>query len=107
MIDGVGIEVVGIFYGFGGDGKGRLVSLLDLNEFNGEFLDDDDENDNEVLFVGNSNFCEDDDDYLGAERRKIFKIRFLSELLGLKENYSDVKLKKKNFLFFSFVVFDF
>lgn len=106
LIDGAGTEVAGIFYGPGGDGKGRLVSLPDLNEFNGEPSDDDDENDNEALPAGNSNLCEDDDDYLGAERRKTPKIRLLSELLGLKENHSDAKLKKKNPSFSSFAVSD-
>uniref|UniRef100_A0A803NBS9 Uncharacterized protein n=1 Tax=Chenopodium quinoa TaxID=63459 RepID=A0A803NBS9_CHEQI len=49
--------------------------------------------------ITNSNndvLCEDDDDYLGAERRKNPKVRFLSDLLGLNETQSSSRGRKKN-----------
>ncbi|KAK9689127.1 hypothetical protein RND81_09G037000 [Saponaria officinalis] len=71
-----------------------LVNLPDLNECSGEPSCD---ANNEVKATTNNmnHFCDDDDDYLGAERRKKPKVRLLSELLGIKEIQNPAKGKKK------------
>ncbi|KAJ8432391.1 hypothetical protein Cgig2_009993 [Carnegiea gigantea] len=92
-------KVAGIVDGSSSDGKGRLIALPDLNECDGEPPDDDDgdnDNDHEVFAPTGIILCEEDDDYLGADHRKTPKVRLLSDLLGLKENQNDAKVKKKN-----------
>ncbi|KAH9624182.1 hypothetical protein KSS87_000548 [Heliosperma pusillum] len=71
-----------------------LVTLPDLNECSGEPSDD--ELRNEATVTGNYIIlCEDEDDYLGTERRKMPKSRLMSELLSLKETQYPGKGKKK------------
>lgn len=93
--NGMGADVVALIDGPSNSRKSHLVNLPDLNECSGEPLYD--ENSEAMITDSNNDvFSEDDDDYLGAERRKNPKVRLLSELLGLTETQSSVKGKKKN-----------
>ncbi|XP_010668151.1 protein EMBRYONIC FLOWER 1 isoform X2 [Beta vulgaris subsp. vulgaris] len=94
-INDMGAEVVGFVNRPSNVSTSRRIDLPDLNECSGEPLND--EMNEAVITNSNSDaFCEDDDDYLGAECRKIPKVRLLSELLGLKEIQVPVKGRKKN-----------
>ncbi|CAO2816817.1 unnamed protein product [Amaranthus hypochondriacus] len=88
----VGVEVND---GPGIDRKTRVVNLPDLNECSGEALYD--ENNGALITISNNDvLSEDDDDYLGAERRKFPKTRLLSELLRVPETQNLGKGRKKN-----------
>ncbi|XP_074310982.1 uncharacterized protein LOC141646891 [Silene latifolia] len=71
------------------------VNLPDLNECSDEPSDE--LHNNEATVTGNNYIIlsEDDEDYLGTERRKRPKSRLMSELLSLKETEYPGKGKKK------------
>ncbi|KAH9623178.1 hypothetical protein KSS87_019290 [Heliosperma pusillum] len=87
--------VAGIVSGSCSHSQG-LVNLPDLNTHSGgpSYVV---KHEATVTLNNINNFCEDDDDYLGAERRKKPKVRLLSELLGFKDTQNPAKGKKKIF----------
>ncbi|KAL2940080.1 Protein EMBRYONIC FLOWER 1 [Bienertia sinuspersici] len=87
-------NILGVVNGPSNSCKSRVVDLPDLNECSGEPPCE--ENTEAKVVSNNDAFCDDDDDYLGAERRKNPKVRLLSELLGIKETKVSAKGRKKN-----------
>ncbi|XP_074320284.1 protein EMBRYONIC FLOWER 1-like [Silene latifolia] len=85
--------VAGIVSGSFSHSQG-LVNLPDLNKYSGgpSYVV---KHEATVTLNNINNFCEDDDDYLGAERRKKPKVRLLSELLSCKVTQNPAKGKKK------------